>query len=118
MPLKTGSTMSFLAFFLDFLLSEFDPLSLSKPLCNSAMLAVVVSSFQKRNCKPSNWLAWLALAVPTASKDLFGELVKTIAPYDWIQQILSPIATNDNHPVSSRMVRVARYPFHYMYKKR
>ena len=92
-------------------ISEFDPLSLSKPLCNSAMLAVVVSSFQKSNCKPSNWSAWLALAVPTASKDLFGELVKTIAPYDWIQQMLSPIAnSNDNHPASSRMVRLARYP--------
>ena len=90
-------------------ISEFDPLTLSKPLCNS-VLAVVVSTFQEIDTKPSNWLDWLGLAVPTATKSLFSDLVNAVAPHDWIQQVLSALNSENSPAASPRVARVAKYP--------
>ena len=102
------------AYFLSqFPLSESDCHSLTSPLCSSAMLAVLVSYFEDNNHKPNNWLAWLALVVPTAPKKLFLALVNAIAPHDWIQQMLANCSASTYNNIGSPspvVNRVAKYP--------
>ena len=80
-----------------------NPHSLSRPIPTLDMLTVLVSHFEGIDCAvSSDWLAWLALAVPTASADLFQALVKALAPADWIEQMVP----NTTHP--SRITTEAR----------
>ena len=39
--------------------------------------------------KPNNWCKWLALAVPSANEEAFGNLVEAICPPDWVECLLS-----------------------------
>ena len=105
------------AYFLSQLsLSGIDPNSLTSPLRSSSMLAVLVSYFEDNRWdhKPGNWLAWLALVVPTAPRNLFRSLVNAIAPYDWIQQVITKLSkpsSNAKDSASPKVsTRVARHP--------
>ena len=93
-------------------LHPLDPHSLATPLCTPAMVAVLVSHFEKNNVTfGSDWLAWLALAVPIAPKDVFSALVSAIAPNDWIQQMLvAKPAKADTGISTSKFSRVAKHP--------
>lgn len=98
------------AYFLSqFSLSDFDPCILSGPICSSAMLAELVSHFNTSQIKPRNWSAWLALAVASATQDMFASLVNVIAPSDWIQQLISNRSA-ENEGTTTSKVHVAKHP--------
>ena len=68
-----------------------DPHSLTGPL-NTTMLGLLVSYLEKGQnavTSTSDWLAWLALAAPTAPKQVFTALVHDVAPPDWIHQLVT-----------------------------
>ena len=68
-----------------------DPHCLTGPL-NTAVLGLLVSHLEKgQNAVPStsDWLAWLALAAPTASRQVFTALVHGVAPPNWICQLMA-----------------------------
>ena len=87
-----------------------DPSSLTGPL-SAPVLAVIVSHLESssRAPRPSDWLAWLALATPTASKQLFSSLVSAAAPPDWIHQILATLSDPcSTHTSESATTTVSR----------
>lgn len=86
-----------------------DPCFLTGPL-SAAVLAVIVSHLEGswRASRPTDWLAWLALATPTASKELFSSLVSAAAPPDWIHQILATLSDPDAHTKESATTTVSR----------
>ena len=86
-------------------ISETIPHSLTSPL-SSAMLATFISHFDENSHKPSSWVAWLALAAPTASCHLFSALVNTIAPHDWILQLLDKCSHSSSDNTGSTPSKV------------
>ena len=93
-----------------------DPCSLPSPIATTNMLAVLVSYLEgKKASDPAGstgeWLAWLALAAPTAPCNLFQALVSAVAPNDWVRQLCSTTrASTSNKTAVKACHRVAKYP--------
>ena len=92
-----------------------DPHSLTSPIATPDMLAVLVSYFEgrreARSVAGGDWVAWLALAGPTAPTNLFQALVRAVAPEDWVQQMCSGTCSSGvDTTKSSVFPRVATHP--------
>ena len=77
------------------------------PIATSDMLSVLISHFEEAEgtkcVADGDWLAWLALAVPTATAELFQALVKVLAPPDWIEQMVSSSHTSSSNKTEVKL---------------